>query len=43
MPVTKYDSLNDSDLARETENRFKEMKIVLLEIRDLLRAASGQE
>ena len=43
MPMTKYESLKDHELARETEKRYKMMKALLLEIRDLLREASGLE
>jgi len=43
MPITKYESLEDHELAREIEKRYKEMKMLLLEIRDLLRVASGLE
>ncbi len=43
MTITKYDSLKDHELARETEKRYKEMKNLLMEIRDLLRTASGIE
>lgn len=39
----KYLKFSDEDVIRETEKRLKEMKKLLVEIRDLLKAAGGFE
>jgi large-conductance mechanosensitive channel len=37
----KYVKFSDEDVMMETEKRLKEMKALLAEIRDLLKAAGG--
>jgi large-conductance mechanosensitive channel len=39
----KYVKFSDEDVVRETEKRLKEMKALLAEIRDLLKATGGLE
>jgi len=39
----KYLNLSDEEAVKETEKRFKEMKKLLIEIRDLLRSTGGLE
>ena len=39
----KYLNFSDEDVIRETEKRLKEMKKLLVEIRDLLKTAGGFE
>lgn len=39
----KYLKVSDEDVIKETEKRLKEMKGLLAEIRDLLKAAGGFE
>jgi len=39
----KYVKLSDEDVFKETEKRLKEMKGLLIEIRDLLKSAGGFE
>jgi hypothetical protein len=39
----KYLKFSDEDVIRETEKRLKEMKKLLVEIRDLLKTAGGFE
>jgi hypothetical protein len=39
----KYLKFSDEDLVKETEKRLKEMKKLLVEIRDLLKTAGGFE
>jgi hypothetical protein len=39
----KYLKFSDEDIIKETEKRLKEMKKLLVEIRDLLKAAGGFE
>jgi len=39
----KYLKFSDEDIVKETEKRLKEMKILLAEIRDLLKATGGFE
>lgn len=39
----KYLKFSDEDVVKETEKRLKEMKKLLVEIRDLLKAAGGFE
>lgn len=40
---SKYVRLSDEELVRETEIRLREMRDLLLEIRDSLKAAGGVE
>ena len=40
---SKYVRLSDEELVRETEIRLREMRSLLLEIRDSLKAAGGVE
>jgi len=39
----KYLKFSDEDVVKETEKRLKEMKKLLAEIRDLLKATGGFE
>jgi len=39
----KYLKFSDQDVVKETEKRLKEMKTLLAEIRDLLKATGGFE
>lgn len=39
----KYLKFSDEDIIKETEKRLQEMKKLLVEIRDLLKAAGGFE
>ncbi|MDI6805176.1 MAG: hypothetical protein QMD20_00760 [Candidatus Bathyarchaeia archaeon] len=39
----KYLKFSDEDVIKETEKRLKEMKKLLVEIRDLLKTAGGFE
>ncbi|MGB9756259.1 MAG: hypothetical protein ACPLVJ_00550 [Candidatus Bathyarchaeales archaeon] len=39
----KYLKFSDEDVIKETEKRLKEMKRLLIEIRDLLKTAGGFE
>ncbi|MGB9756412.1 MAG: hypothetical protein ACPLVJ_01330 [Candidatus Bathyarchaeales archaeon] len=39
----KYLKFSDEDVVKETEKRLKEMKRLLIEIRDLLKTAGGFE
>jgi len=39
----RYLKYNDEEVAEETKNRLREMKDLLLEIRDLLRSAGAVE
>ncbi|MEM3700819.1 MAG: hypothetical protein QXL57_08170 [Candidatus Bathyarchaeia archaeon] len=39
----KYLKFSDEDVVKETEKRLKEMKKLLVEIRDLLKTAGGFE
>lgn len=39
----KYLKFSDEDVIRETGRRLKEMKTLLIEIRDLLKATGGYE
>ncbi|MEM2947492.1 MAG: hypothetical protein QXN96_04550 [Candidatus Bathyarchaeia archaeon] len=39
----KYVKFSDEDVIRETGKRLKEMKALLVEIRDLLKATGGFE
>lgn len=39
----KYLKFSDEDVVKETEKRLKEMKKLLVEIRDLLKSAGGFE
>jgi hypothetical protein len=39
----KYLKFSEEDVVRETEKRLKEMKTLLAEIRDLLKATGGLE
>ncbi len=39
----KYVKFSDEDVVRETEKRLKEMKALLIEIRDLLKVTGGFE
>ena len=43
MKELKYLNFSDEDVIRETEKRLKEMKKLLVEIRDLLKTAGGFE
>ena len=39
----RYETLSDEQVMVETEKRLKEMKRLLIEIRDALKSASGLE
>ena len=39
----KYGKMSDEELGQETEKRLKEMKALLVEIRDLLKSAGGMD
>jgi hypothetical protein len=39
----KYVKFSEEDVVRETEKRLKEMKTLLVEIRDLLKTTGGLE
>jgi len=39
----RYLSWSDEDVMKETEKRLKEMKQILIEVRELLKAAGGLE
>ena len=40
---TRYDRLSDEQVMVETEKRLKEMKRLLIEVRDALKSAGGLE
>ena len=43
MNELKYLNISDEEAVKETERRLKEMKKLLIEIRDLLKSAGGLE
>ena len=39
----RYTKLSDEQVMAETQNRLREMKILLIEVRDTLKSAGGLE